>query len=149
MRSAPPDETPEEKKERKRGYQRKWYATHKAQADAASKKWEQEHRVLRTERNRVRRKTTREKFSGDLRRRYGITAAEYQCRLRAQGFGCAICGNESNEDGRRLVVDHDHTTGNVRGILCHLCNVGIGALGDTVERVQSAASYLTSDSRFC
>src|SRR5437667_108661 len=50
----------------------------------------------------------------------GVTDAEYDRLLAAQGGGCAICGNPPKT--RRLHADHDHKTGHVRGLLCHRCN---------------------------
>jgi hypothetical protein len=50
----------------------------------------------------------------------GVTTAQYEAMLAAQGGGCAICGNPPKT--RRLDVDHDHRTGKVRGLLCHRCN---------------------------
>jgi hypothetical protein len=41
-----------------------------------------------------------------------------------------------------LVVDHDHNTGAVRGLLCHSCNTGLGHLGDSVETLARALDYL-------
>jgi hypothetical protein len=74
--------------------------------------------------------------------RYGITIADYDVMLAAQGGGCACCGAKANRTGKRLFVDHDHDTGAVRGILCHKCNAGIGALGDSVDGVRRALQYL-------
>jgi len=51
---------------------------------------------------------------------------------------CAICGRPWE------VVDHDHATGIVRGLLCQRCNKGIGALGDTSERLSAALDYLVT-----
>ena len=62
--------------------------------------------------------------------------------LDEQGGGCAICQKTPEENGRRLAVDHNHTTGDVRGLLCTQCNVGLGNLGDSVERLRSAIRYL-------
>ena len=50
---------------------------------------------------------------------------------------CACCGGSD-----RLVVDHCHKTGALRGVLCHACNVGIGWLGDDLEGVMRAVKYL-------
>jgi hypothetical protein len=74
--------------------------------------------------------------------RYGITAAEYDALLAAQAGACACCGATANRNGKRLFVDHDHETGAVRGVICHKCNAGIGALGDNVEGVRRALAYL-------
>lgn len=95
---------------------------------------------MRSERNRIRRELTGEKFSGDLMRRYGISVERYESMLEAQGGCCAIC--KKVQTGRRLFVDHDHATGAVRGILCQKCNSGIGMLGDTSNGVRSALAYL-------
>jgi hypothetical protein len=56
--------------------------------------------------------------------RYGITREEYESRARAQAGACAICGN----DEKRLVVDHNHSTGRVRDLLCDKCNRAVGAV---------------------
>jgi hypothetical protein len=77
-------------------------------------------------------------------RAYGITKGEYQTRLQAQGGLCGICkkawnGNEANPD---LVVDHDHRTGKVRGLLCPHCNHLLGHSMDSPEVLRAAAAYL-------
>lgn len=74
--------------------------------------------------------------------RYGITAADYDSILAAQGGRCACCGAAANRSGKRLFVDHDHATGSVRGVICLNCNRGIGSLGDTIEGVRRALNYL-------
>lgn len=74
---------------------------------------------------------------------YGITVAEYDAMLRAQRGGCAICG--TTVVGRRRVhwcIDHDHETGEVRGLLCSLCNTGVGSLGDDPVLLRKAVDYL-------
>lgn len=73
---------------------------------------------------------------------YGITAADYDALLAAQGGRCACCGVTANRNGKRLFVDHDHETGAVRGIICNKCNQGIGALGDSIDGVRRALNYL-------
>lgn len=76
-------------------------------------------------------------------RRYGLRAAEYYQLLEHQSGACACCGAKKNSDGRALYVDHDHATGEIRGLLCYACNTGIGALKDSVAGVQQALAYLT------
>lgn len=77
-----------------------------------------------------------------LKERYGITLEDYQKRLKKQKGACAICGHTPGPDERRLVVDHDHETGVVRGLLCHKCNVALGAVGDSIAGIQRFTKYL-------
>ena len=78
-----------------------------------------------------------------LRRKYGLTEEGYLVLLQAQDGRCAICGNEQT-DGRRdsLDVDHDHSTGQLRGLLCGQCNKGLGTFGDDPQKLRKAADYL-------
>lgn len=61
----------------------------------------------------------------------------------AQNFKCPICERHETEVGRIMVVDHCHKTGKVRGLLCHLCNVGIGNLQENIDTLQKAINYLS------
>lgn len=75
---------------------------------------------------------------------YGLTVKEYEEMLANQNGVCAICNmvcNRSNSN--RLCVDHDHKTGKVRGLLCFLCNTGLGRFRDDPEIVSNAHRYLT------
>jgi hypothetical protein len=79
---------------------------------------------------------------------YGITNEEFDRILEKQGGGCAICGAKVGDSLlRNLRIDHCHSGGHVRGLLCHGCNAGIGFLGDSVERLLEAALYLERDRR--
>ncbi len=81
----------------------------------------------------------------ELRKRYGISAAEYHAMVKRQGGRCAICRSESvmvEQVDRRWHVDHCHKTGKVRGLLCNRCNMAIGLLGDDPDRAVRAAKYL-------
>ncbi len=76
-----------------------------------------------------------------LGRKYGITHEQYEAMLAAQGGVCACCG--TSESGRdKWLVDHDHTTGRVRGLLCFNCNIGIGKLGDDEAGILRALAYM-------
>jgi hypothetical protein len=80
---------------------------------------------------------------GHLRRKYGIDQESYLQRLAAQGGCCAICEKpaESERDGK-LRVDHCHSTGKIRGLLCDSCNVGLGKFGDNIDSLTVAIMYL-------
>ena len=71
---------------------------------------------------------------------YGITYDQYLSMLEAQGGVCAICKQRPIK--QRLVVDHDHRTKTVRGLLCHRCNIGIGNLRDSLDVLERAKVYL-------
>jgi hypothetical protein len=70
--------------------------------------------------------------------RYRITPEEYAARLKSQDGVCAICSRPPKE--RPLHVDHDHTTGEVRGLLCWLCNTIVGWV--TPERLGKLKDYV-------
>ena len=78
--------------------------------------------------------------------RYSLKDSDFQELLASQNNGCAICGITNDEHyiktKHSLHVDHDHKTGEVRGLLCRICNKGIGCLQDEYETVQKAADYL-------
>ena len=78
-----------------------------------------------------------------LVKKYGITFACYAELLAEQGGCCAIC-SRSEPDNRMLDVDHDHKTGEVRGLLCTSCNRVLGHAHDSEERLRAAADYLAS-----
>lgn len=75
---------------------------------------------------------------------YGINFADYNRMLVEQGGRCAICRSErpSLKAGKRFVVDHCHTSGAVRGLLCLPCNQGLGCFRDNDEALTRAAAYL-------
>lgn len=77
---------------------------------------------------------------------YGISAHEYLGLLEAQGGVCAICGNPETKIHKGapilLSVDHNHETGEIRGLLCSACNMGLGSFRDDRDLLQKAADYL-------
>jgi hypothetical protein len=77
-----------------------------------------------------------------LRRRYGITAADADALLAAQGGLCAIC--RAAPAGH---VDHDHDTGAVRALLCFNCNGGLGQFKDDPALLRAAADYVEEHRR--
>lgn len=113
-----------------------------------ARRWYRANKKKHAERTaRVYRRNPEASFDRHLRRKYGITLNDYNAILAAQGGGCALCGKKQSTEKLRLAVDHDHETGNVRGILCHHCNRAIGALGDSVDGIQRALDYLKRSER--
>jgi len=84
---------------------------------------------------------------GHFLKTYGIGLEEYEARLKHQNGVCAICKKPSStrhQSGylRLLSVDHDHSTGKVRDLLCSSCNHGLGAFKDDISLLQAAIEYL-------
>lgn len=77
-----------------------------------------------------------------LARHYRLKPGAYASMLAAQDGKCAICGRDDNPSKTRFAIDHDHTTGKVRGLLCTCCNQAIGQLQDSPELLRKAAIYL-------
>jgi hypothetical protein len=75
------------------------------------------------------------------RRTFGISADDFDAMLEAQGGCCAICGCRPEREAS-LHVDHDHATGQIRGIVCLNCNQGLGKFGDDPAVLERAAAYL-------
>lgn len=84
---------------------------------------------------------------GYLKRNYDTSQIEYQRLEKEQGGKCKICGGDGflmrEHHFKRLVVDHDHKTGRVRGLLCHNCNRGLGLFKDSPDFLKNAIEYLT------
>lgn len=83
-------------------------------------------------------------WSAGLRNRYGIDAQQYQALHHDQNGLCAICGRAC-PSGKRLAVDHDHESLEVRGLLCLSCNVHLGWYENHVDNV---VEYMTHLSQF-
>lgn len=84
-----------------------------------------------------------------LRSKYGISLKDYETMLVEQGSRCACCNKHISECLRKgeinLHVDHDHTTGKVRGLLCCNCNTLIGKLKDDIDTAARVISYLIKE----
>lgn len=82
----------------------------------------------------------------NLRRAYGIGIEEYDAMFAAQNGLCAACGcpETMKHKGtlKRLAVDHDHSTNEVRALLCHNCNRAVGLLSDDAQKAYALAEYL-------
>lgn len=81
-----------------------------------------------------------------LRNKFGLTVEEYADILEAQGGVCALC-KAPPTPGISLHVDHDHGTGEIRGLLCVRCNNAIGLLREDPDLMQRAARYVTADAK--
>ena len=76
-------------------------------------------------------------------KKYGITPEEWDRMYVLQNGCCAVCGlNETLTASQKLCVDHNHTTGKVRELLCHKCNCALGNFNESVEILLKAIEYV-------
>jgi hypothetical protein len=80
-----------------------------------------------------------------LRHTYGLSVEQYEEMLAKQNNLCAICNGPPTGRYNKLVIDHCHTTNQVRGLLCNECNTLLGLAKDKIEILQSAIQYLTKN----
>ena len=113
---------PEEEKEKKRKYARDWKDNPE---------------------NKLR------NYKTSLKRLYSLTWEDYITLLESQQYCCAICNKKLDIPGQGIyngnntaVLDHDHVTNKVRGILCRGCNKALGTFKDNADLVYSAYLYL-------
>jgi hypothetical protein len=88
-------------------------------------------------------------FFNQIRAKYGISKSDYLTMFEQQGNKCAICAEEETapntwkkDQPRRLAVDHDHGTGEVRGLLCYRCNTTLGKVEDNIDLLKKMIEYL-------
>lgn len=94
------------------------------------------------EANRERNRARKPNPEATLRKRlakYGLSSAEFNLLIAANGTKCAICLTNDYE-----VIDHDHESGKVRGLLCHYCNRALGGFKDNADILRRAAHYIES-----
>ena len=77
-----------------------------------------------------------------LRKNYDLSLEAYMVLFEKQEGLCAICRKPQAGRTKNLCVDHDHETGEVRGLLCNNCNRGLGLFGDDPQVLANAADYL-------
>jgi hypothetical protein len=159
MTKIPYKDLPEEVKERRREANRKWNRNNREKALAnrrkreagyrqdpvkLARKRESDRRVWKKRKNTARWLASTRK--SHLKAKYGITPKQYDEMLKKHNGVCAIC--EQPETASRagkiklLSVDHNHTSNQIRGLLCDRCNKAIGHMHDNIERLQSAIEYL-------
>lgn len=124
-------------KDHRSKYVKVWHAENKAVVSGHKRKYEQNM----SPEQKARRKDYH--YWRHLRLNYGVTPEIYAAMLKAQGGLCALCC-KPGRTGRngKMDVDHCHTTGRVRGLLCRHCNIALGILGDTPERMEIVMTYV-------
>lgn len=134
----------ERNKENVKAYRDKWAAENSDLKLKLTKKWK--------ELNKEKVAAHRKRFDQDhpnyhkdrhLRSSYGITLEQYNEIADLQGNKCCVCGKHAEDTHRkRLFVDHCHSTGEIRGLLCQQCNTALGMVDDNADLLYRLAAYL-------
>ena len=118
-----------------------WHTAHYQRPEVKARHREQGRRWREANKQRQREMDLRSR----LKTVYKMTTDQYEAMLAQQGHGCAICGSSDpkRKNALRLFVDHDHATGEVRGLLCHPCNLLIGHAEERPDVLQKAIEYVS------
>lgn len=115
-----------------RAYAKRYREANKEKASESSKK-----AYLKNKEKHLKRVEERR-----LERQYGLTTETYTSMFIEHDYKCAICGTPNGPKFSKLVVDHCHTTGAVRGLLCRTCNAALGGFKDDITTLAKAIKYL-------
>ena len=145
---------PYKDQEKRNQYKREWVTKNRERIREYRKKYQIEYRAKQKEEHgaEAQRETWRlhsQKLYSDDEKRYqrarrkraahhGLTADEYDALIAKANGACELC----HVTGKKLVLDHCHSTGAIRGVLCTACNTSIGKLGDTSKSLLRAVAYL-------
>lgn len=117
-----------EKREQKKATDRRSYWRHVEKRRAECRRWHSENRDRAAENKRI--------------RAYGLDLESWNILFSSQGNRCRICQTSDPKHKLGWSTDHDKITGKVRGILCPLCNTGLGSFGHNPNIARAAATYL-------
>lgn len=121
---------------------KRYAAAHKAELRAKQAEYARANRDRLIEARRQRRKDNpEERTAQHYRKAYGMTLQQVDAMIASQGGRCACCG-DILLPGHKTHVDHDHVTGQVRGVLCRWCNLAEGNLKGSALRAEKLAAYL-------
>jgi len=137
---------------------KEWREKHPEENKILLKEWKSKHRVEQSNYERERRRANKDKINKRtkelrkmhpekfrnlfLKSEYGITLDDYNIMYNMQHERCAICGIHQSNAPKRFIVDHDHGTGKVRGLLCYRCNTALGCVHDRVDILRKAIIFL-------
>lgn len=119
-------------KEEKRARQRQRYVEKKSELLAKNRAWRIKNKDRFTELN----------VKNHLKRKYGITIERYNEMVVNQNGMCEICRKTPEQIKRKLDVDHNHSNGKVRALLCPRCNCALGHVNDDIELLQKMIDYI-------
>jgi hypothetical protein len=131
---------------------REWYAKAPENCKAAARKWSKENPERRNATKRNWNRNNKEKVAAHHRKTaYGISEIDFKNLFDTQGGKCAICDFQfpsimTGDRTKSPHLDHCHSSGKIRGLLCISCNTVLGRSGDSVEVLQKAIQYLQKNS---
>ena len=126
--------------EHRRAWDREYAVRRRAARSPEQKQADSEKDNLRAARKRAANPdlVQEQMLRANLKRKYGITLEQHAEMVAAQSGKCAIC----KQPTENLHVDHDHATGQIRGMLCKFCNRGLGMFRDNKQALAEAIRYL-------
>lgn len=117
-------------------------AAHREERKAQGKRYYDTHREERKAHSLTYFYAHREELNAYRRfHKYGLSQGAFNALLETQGRACAIC-RKTKWNGNGPHLDHDHTTGKVRGILCSNCNLVLGLIGNNPKIARKIGDYL-------
>jgi len=142
------EENPEKVKKHKRQY----YLKYRDKLMSKQKKYYEDNKEIVLKKDKIRKLRVRSQIGDkayqeyrrniELKYLFGITLEDYNNLKKKQNYKCAICDTEKSSEGRDFHVDHCHTTGKVRGLLCSRCNTALGSFKDSIDTLKRAIKYL-------
>ena len=122
----------EANKERRLDWNKAYYKAHRIELLAKIKVYQAGHKYHASPNNRR---------ANWMKGKYGLSSDGYDALLERQGGVCAICG-KADWNGRGPVIDHDHVSGKVRGVICGHCNTALGMAFDNIPTLERMIEYL-------
>ena len=133
----------EDNKEQLLEYKKEWYHNTIEDRRFHYKKYYENNKERLVNYSNLYRMNYKERVRGSkLKCTHGITLEEYGQMFLLQNGRCLICGVGINSLSKPLCVDHDHITGEIRGLLCGNCNVGLGLFKESISSLKNAINYL-------
>ena len=134
-------------------YMREWRAQNKEKNAEYQKEYNKEYRKKNVEKLNANNKKWREEnkeqdalvmLKARLKRKYNLSIDEYKTLIESKNNSCKVCGTHAKNNLKgKLYIDHCHTTGKVRVLLCMKCNSALGLLNDDKALIQNLLDYLS------
>ena len=134
----------EERRKKKKAYTKAYSIKNRDKINKQRREYYKANPHKRSSRLEARNVDYRDKSNAKV---YGLTLEEYRQMFIDCDNKCNICGKENGEKPNKLQVDHNHITGQVRGLLCRNCNTGIGYLksDESIDIIKKAIEYLENN----